>query len=242
MVRSINKALLACTAIFVLTGTLLAQPAAKIVGPKEAPAGELVVLSSTGSTGDNLRWVKPEGLQTLQVGCSLLDTQVVFATTKPGVYKFALIVADKEARIDYVEHTVTIGGSVKPPPVDDPVDPIKPPPVDPSPTKWTTLQAASKTSADRLGDATTRSKLKAAVAAVALEIDGRCSAGQCPTLDAAKEMVRKAIEQTLLSRTAPSAFVDWTQWRKANQAELDRLGIVDCKDYLAAVRAIASGL
>lgn len=27
-----------------------------------------------------------------------------------------------------------------------------------------------------------------------------------------------------------------------NQAELDRLGIVDCKDYLAAVRAIGSGL
>lgn len=241
MIRSINKMLLTCATIFVLTGTLLAQPSAKIVGPKEAPTGELVVLSSTGSTGDNLKWVKPEGLQTLQVGCALLDTQVVFATTKPGQYKFMLIVADKEARIDYVEHTVAIGGNIQPPPV-DPGDPIKPPPVDPSPTKWTSLQVASKTSADRVSDATTRSKLKAAIAAVALDISGRCELGQCPTVEAAKEQVRKAIEQTLLSRTGSSGLVDWTQWRKANQAELDRLGIVDCKDYLAAVRAIGSGL
>jgi hypothetical protein len=217
------------------------QPAAKIVGPTEAPAGELVVLSSTGSTGDNLKWVKPDGLQTLQVGCSLLDTQMVFATTKPGAYKFMLIVADKEARIDYIEHTVTIGGSVKPPPV-DPEEPVNPPPVDPSPTKWTSLQNASKASADRMNDAGTRSKLKAAIAAVALDISGRCDAGQCPTVDAAKDQVRKAIEQTLLARTGSSALIDWTQWRKANQAELDRLGIVDCKDYLAAVRAISSGL
>ena len=217
------------------------QPAAKIVGPTEAPAGELVVLSSTGSTGDNLKWVKPDGLQTLQVGCSLLDTQMVFATTKPGAYKFMLIVADKEARIDYIEHTVTIGGSVKPPPI-DPEEPVNPPPVDPSPTKWTSLQNASKASADRMNDAGTRSKLKAAIAAVALDISGRCDAGQCPTVDAAKDQVRKAIEQTLLARTGSSALIDWTQWRKANQAELDRLGIVDCKDYLAAVRAISSGL
>jgi len=217
-----------------------AQPAAKIVGPKEAPAGELVVLSSTGSTGDNLKWVKPEGLQTLQVGCSLLDTQVVFATTKPGVYKFMLIVADKEARIDYVEHTVTIGGSVKPPPV-DPGDPIKPP-VDPSPTKWANLQSISKATADRMVDASTRSKLKASIAATVLDLEGRCAAGQCPTLDAAKDAVRKSIEQTLLSRTGSSALIDWTQWRKANQAELDKLGVVDVVDYLAAAKAISSGL
>ena len=241
MIRSINKALLAFTAVMMLTGSIFAQPAAKIVGPTEAPAGELVVLSSTGSTGDNLKWVKPEGLQTLQVGCSLLDTQVVFATTKPGAYKFMLIVADKEARIDFIEHTVTIGGSVKPPPV-DPGDPVKPPPVDPSPTKWTSLQNASKASADRLNDSATRSQLKAAIAAVALDISGRCDAGQCPTLEAAKDQVKRAIEQTLLLRTGSSARIDWTMWRKANQAELDRLGIVDCKDYLAAVRAIGSGL
>ncbi len=241
MIRSINKALLAFTAVMMLTGSIFAQPAAKIVGPTEAPAGELVVLSSTGSTGDNLKWVKPEGLQTLQVGCSLLDTQVVFATTKPGAYKFMLIVADKEARIDFIEHTVTIGGSVKPPPV-DPGDPVKPPPVDPSPTKWTSLQNASKASADRMNDSGTRSKLKAAIAAVALDISGRCDVGQCPTVEAAKDQVKRAIEQTLLARTGPSAQLDWTQWRKANQAELDRLGIVDCKDYLAAVRAIGSGL
>ena len=55
MIRSINKALLAFTAVMMLTGSIFAQPAAKIVGPTQAPAGELVVLSSTGSTGDNLK-------------------------------------------------------------------------------------------------------------------------------------------------------------------------------------------
>ena len=239
MIRSINKALLAFTAVMMLTGSIFAQPAAKIVGPTEAPAGELVVLSSTGSTGDNLKWVKPEGLQTLQVGCSLLDTQVVFATTKPGAYKFMLIVADKEARIDFIEHTVTIGGSVKPPPV----DPDKPPPVTPpSPTKWSNLQSISKSTADRMVDASTRSKLKASIAATVLDLEGRCAAGQCPTLDAAKDSVRKSIEQTLLARTGSSALIDWTQWRKANQAELDKLGVVDVVDYLAAAKAISSGL
>ena len=93
-----------------------------------------------------------------------------------------------------------------------------------------------------MNDSSTRSKLKAAIAAVALDLAGRCEVGQCPTVEAAKDQVRKAIEQTLLSRTGSSALIDWTQWRKANQGELDRLGIVDCKDYLAAVRAIGSGL
>jgi len=37
-------------------------------------------------------------------------------------------------------------------------------------------------------------------------------------------------------------LIDWTPWRKANQNELDRLGLVDVKDYLMAVRAIGSGL
>ena len=51
--------------------TSFAQPVAKITGPKESPPGEMVVLSSTGSTGDNLKWIKPEGLQTHQVGCAV---------------------------------------------------------------------------------------------------------------------------------------------------------------------------
>jgi len=214
-----------------LASLSFAQPSAKIVGPTEAPAGELVVLSSTGSLGDNLIWVKPEGMQSLSVGCSLLDTQVVFATTKPGKYEFWLIVADKAAKIDYARHTVEIKGSVQPPPVN-------PPPVDPPPgTKWDNLKTLSASNATKIADNTTRSRLKAAIAATLLEFESAV-----PALDAAKDAVRKSIELTLLSRTGASALIDWTPWRKANQNELDRLGLVDVKDYLSAVKAIGSGL
>lgn len=223
-------------AVCLFSSVASAQPVAKIVGPKESPAGEMVVLSSTGSTGDNLKWIKPDNLQTLQVGCTLLDTQVVFATSKVGTYKFVLIVADKEARIDYVEHTVTVG-TPKPTPGEP-----DPKPDQPSPGKWNDLQASSKAVADRLSDPTTRSKLKAGIAATILDIEGKCASGNCPTLQAAQGQVRMAIEAALLARTGASAQVDWVSWRKSNQDELNRLGLVDLKDYLAAVKAMGGGL
>jgi len=223
--------------------TSFAQPVAKITGPKESPPGEMVVLSSTGSTGDNLKWIKPEGLQTLQVGCAVLDTQVVFATNKPGVYKFVLIVADKQAAIDYVEHTVTIGTPGNGPgPVPGPAPNPTPAPNPSDPSRWSGLQNISKEGADRINDAATRSKLKATIAAVVLDIDSKCAAGQCPTVDAAKDQVRRSIEATLLTRLGPSAKIDWSLWRKANQTELDRVGLADIKDYVAALKSIGSGL
>lgn len=238
--RSIVKLLSVLLLIATLSGPAFCQPVAKIVGPKESPAGEMVVLSSTGSTGDNLKWIKPDNLQTLQVGCTLLDTQVVFATSKVGTYKFVLIVADKEARIDYVEHAVTVG-TPKPTPGEPDPKP-DPKPDQPSPGKWNDLQASSKAVADRLNDPTTRSKLKAGIAATILDIEGKCASGNCPTLQAAQGQVRMAIEAALLARTGASAQVDWVSWRKSNQDELNRLGLVDLKDYLAAVKAMGSGL
>lgn len=240
MIRSINKTLLSLVVLLVLTGNLLAQPQAVIVGPTETPPGEMVVLSSKGSVGDNLEWIKPEGLQTLSVGCSLLDTQVVFATTKVGKYEFWLIVADKEAKISYKRHVVEVKG--KSPPVDDP--PIDEPddPVPPNPTKWSNLSTISKSGADKLNDNDTRSKLKSRVSATVMQLESLCAAGTCPTLDAAKDSVRKTIEAVLLTRVGPSAQIDWTLWRRGNQAEIDKLGLVDVKDYIAAVKAIYGGL
>jgi hypothetical protein len=201
----------------------------------------LVVLASTGSTGDNLVWVRPDTIQTVQAGCTLLDTQIFFSTTRPGKYEFWLIAADKEARISYAKHVVEIGGSIiQPPPVDP--DPTDPPPEQPNPAKWLKLQEASKSNADKLNDATTRSRLKSSIAATILAIDSKCESGQCPTLTEAKALVLKSIESVLLSRSGQSAMIDWTPWRKGNQAELDRLGLVDTKDYSSALKAIAAGL
>jgi len=207
---------------------------AKIVGPSVAPAGELVVLSSTGSMGDNVVWVRPDTIQTVQAGCSILDTQIFFSTTKPGKYEFMLIAADKTAAIAYAKHTVTIGKPVvEPPPVDPP--PVDPPP--PNPAKWAGLVDISKTSADKLNDVQTRSKLKAAIAAAVIDIEEKS-----PPLAEAKEQVKRTIELTLLARTGKSQLVDWTMWRRGNQIELDRVGLVDTKDYIGAVKAIAAGL
>lgn len=225
--------------VLLLASPVFAQPEAKIVGPKTAPAGELVVLSSNGSKGDNLVWVRPDTIQTVQAGCSLLDTQIFFSTTKAGKYEFWLIAADKEAKISYARHVVDVQGSIVSPP-DGPTDPT---PVDPvNPAKWLKLQESSKANADKLNDATTRSRLKSSIAAVILSIDSKCEAGQCPILADAKAQVLKAIETTLVSRTGSSAMIDWTNWRKGNQLELDRIGLTDTKDYSAALKAIASGL
>jgi hypothetical protein len=45
-----------------------------------------------------------------------------------------------------------------------------------------------------------------------------------------------------LARAGKSKLVDWTMWRRGNQIELDRVGLVDTKDYIGAVKAIAAGL
>lgn len=238
MIRTLNKSLLSVVALLIISGGLLAQPVAKIVGPTQAPAGELVVLSSQGSTGDNLVWVRPETIQSALVGCTVLDTQVFFSTTKVGKYEFMLIAADKEAKISYVRHTVEIkaggGGS---PPTDPPVDPQPP-----NPAKWAGLVDISKQSAERLNDPPTRARLKSSIAATIVGIQSRCEANQCPTLTEAKALVLTAIESVLLGRTGASTQIDWTAWRKGNQNELDRLGLVDLNDYIGAVKAIASGL
>lgn len=224
-----------------LASLAFAQPSAKIAGPESTPPGEMVVLTSVGSVGDNLVWIKPSDLQTLQVGCSLLDTQVVFATSKPGRYEFWLIAADKEARIDYARHVVEVkaGGSTPPhPPTNPPTNPPQDPPTTPpSDSKWDGLKAASKANADKANDATTRSKLKAAIAALVLDLSDRL-----PPLGDAKVTYLKEVEAVLLLRSGASLAADWVSWRKGNQAELDRLGIVDTRDYINAIRAIGGGL
>lgn len=220
-----------------LAGISYGQPVAKIVGPTTAPAGELVVLSSQGSSGDNLVWVRPDSIQTVQAGCTTLETQIFFATTKAGKYEFMLLAADREARINYVRHTVEILGSiVQPPPVDPP--PVTPP----NPAKWAGLVEVSKQGADRLLDGTTRTRLKSSLAATILAIQSKIEAGQAPTLQEAKLLVLSSIESVLLGRTGASASVDWSTWRKGNQNELEKQGLVDLTDYVLAVKAIASGL
>lgn len=226
-----------------LVQVVVAQPKAVIVAPTVTEPGELTVVSSTGSVGDNLTWIRPEGLTTVEAGCELLDSQLFFSTAKEGVYEFILIVADKESRIDFARHSVKVVkgggiGPVDPPPVDPPTQPT-PAPVPPN--KWTELKTLSKSGADRVGDNEIRPLIRNAISEALTRIESQCAVQQCPTLDEAKSQVSAAIDRVLLSRA--SRFADWAaNWREPNAAEVQRVRVIDLKDYIEAAKAIREGL
>jgi hypothetical protein len=222
-----------------LSAPLAAQPVAKIVGPTQSPPGELTALSSTGSSGDNLLWIKPEGLTVMQAGCEMMDQQLFFATTKEGVYEFILIVADKSASISYAKHSVTVGKPlVVPPPGDGP----PPPPVDPGPTpgKWGGLVGVSKAGADKVNDPVTRKSLKDGIDSRIAFLKSMCDAGKCPGLSQAQSEVTAAIDSVLLMRQ--NRFSAWDEWRRGNNAHLKEKTVTNMPDYLEAIKAISAGL
>lgn len=219
----------------------LAEVNAVIDGPETGNPGDLIVLDGGQSTGDGHRWIIPEGLQTLACG-SAGPGQLAFASGTAGAYTFGLIVADKEASIDYVTHTVTIAGSL---PVPDP-DPTPDPDPDPTPTPVPELEQIEKLSAEsaaRLADSTTAKSIAEAITLVETEIDAMCSRGQCPGLDATKSMMVAAIERKLLERRGASRSVNWLDgWRKPINEAISRLQITDVPTYRAVMRAVAAGL
>lgn len=221
-----------------LATSLLAQTKAVIDGPESALPGELVVLNSDKSTGDNHKWITPEGISTAQAGCDSIKSQVFFATPRPGKYTFVLIVTDKEANIEYDSHTVEIkSADPQPDPKPDPTDPVTPP---------TVLQQLEKLSRDnslRLNDAPTRSALQSRLQAAIDDINAKCAAMQCPTLPAAQLQIQKAIESVLLLRKGNSRDALWLDgWRVPNNQLMASIKIESSKQYAAAVQAIANGL
>jgi hypothetical protein len=221
----------------VLTSLAIAQPKAVIDGPKSGATGDLIVLDGSQSVGDGHRWVMPTGLQTLGCGADAGPGQIAFASGKPGIYTFQLIVADKTAAIDYVMHTVTIGGAT---------GPVEPDPVDPTPTpvpELEKLEKLSTESASRLADTPTAKAIASAILAVDQHIESMCNSGQCPGLDAAKAMMVGGIENALSARPRTSLRVNWLDgWRKPMDAAIKSLNPKDVPTYRATMRAVASGL
>lgn len=225
--------------------TSLADVNAVISGPTTASPGDLVVLDGGQSTGDGHRWIIPEGLQTLACG-SAGPGQLAFASGKAGAYTFGLIVADKEASIDYVTHTVTIAGSLpQPDPTPDP-EPDPQPEPDPEPTpvpELEKIERLSQESASRLADDTTAKGLAEAILLVEREIDLMCSRGQCPGLSATKAMMVAAIEDRLGRRRGASLNANWLEgWRRPVNEAINRLNAADVPTYRAIMRAVAAGL
>jgi len=220
----------------ILAGVCYGQPKAVIDGPTSGATGDLVVLDGSQSVGDGHKWVMPAGLQTL--GCDVATGvgQIAFASGRPGAFTFVLIVADKTAAIDYVTHTVTIGGS-------GPVDPPDPPDVPTPVPDLKKLEDLSYESASRLADAATAKGLADSILAVDAQIAGLCARGQCPGLQSAQSMMVSAIERRLSERRGASLNVNWLAgWRKPINDALAKLQGVDVPKYQAAMRAIASGL
>jgi hypothetical protein len=229
-----------------LVSISLGQTKAVIEGPDNALPGELVVLNSNTSVGDSHRWIVPEGISTAQAGCDAIKSQVFFATPRSGKYTFILIVADKQANIEYDSHTVEIKAVNAPDP--PPVKPVDPPPTDPTdpvtpPTQLQQLTKLSKDNSLRLNDEVTRKALADTLTLVVNDINAKCAAMQCPTLPAAQRQVQSAIESVLLQRRGTSRDALWLNgWRIPNNQLMASFRIESSKQYAATVQAIVDGL
>lgn len=218
-----------------VASTAFAQVDAVIQGPAESLIGDLVVLNSGGSVGDNKVWMVDPAVSGRTIECA--DT-LAFAVGTPGRYEFTLVVADKNADIDFARHVVTIrASSTIPPPVDpDPNDPnpTDPPPVVPPDTK--ALTELSRTKASALSD-------NATATALADSLKQACETSKSKTLTEAKASVSSAFEATMLARVGSSRDKDWLRtWRMPINEAIDQRNPTDTAQYLALIVAVEHGL
>jgi hypothetical protein len=222
-----------------LCGSVFGQASAVIEGPEKALPGELVVLNSFKSSGENYKWIAPEGISTAQAGCTGIESQIFFATPRTGSYTFLLIVTDKTAAIEYARHTVVIGNPIAPePPPELPTDP----PVT-NPGDFAKLTQLGKDNANRLNDAATKTSLAKSLRQVVNAMKSECANMRCPTLQSAQSRFVKAIEDTLLQRQGSSRNVNWEEgWRVPNAKYLATQTFTSSAKYLEACEAITKGL
>ena len=223
--------------LWLVASIAVAQTTALIDGPTVALPGELVVLNSAKSVGDNHKWITPEGLSTAQAGCDAINSQVFFATPKIGKYEFILIVSDKLATIEFARHTVEVKQltAPEPPPI------VTPPPANPG--EFAALRDLSRVYSVRLNDSSTRAALATNLKATLTSLKSQCAAGQCPTLSGAQAIVVRSIEDTLLARARQSRNADWEAgWRSPNNALIATYQITTVPRYLDAIDALATGL
>jgi hypothetical protein len=230
------KTFLTFAAILSFCSVAFAQVEAIIVAPDKALPGELVVLNSSKSKGDNHKWITPEGISTAQAGCTAIDSQVFFATPRAGSYTFYLIVSDKTAAIDYAKHTVVIGDSASPKP-----DPELPPT---QPGDFAKLTQISRANSLALNDSKTRASLLASLKPVVAQLKALCDSNQCPTLAAAQSRFVGTMEAVLLARPrGPSRDANWEEvWRVPNARFISDANITSVTKGIEAYDAIVKGL
>lgn len=208
--------------LFFLCSTCFAQPKAVITGPSTGNTGDLVVLSTTGSIGDNFAWITPENLQTLVCG---EGKDLAFSSGKSGSFRFILIATDREASIHFTSHTVVIG-KLEPPKPPDPPDP--PDPVSDLEEISRQYKPGSEPQVAALIVKNIRSTSN-------FIVSGLLSVEDAATLYQAN------ISNALALRPRGSQ-ADWESWRKAVEAEFDSLAPETVKELTIYYEQVARGL
>lgn len=227
-----TPSLLSCDGITAPTtqeSTLSVPVKAVIKGPTEVLAGTLLFLSNEDAVGDNKVWLITDELKQQSASCG---SNIFFAIPKPGKYQFGLIVANREAQIDYAWHTVTVlpfPGT--PPTTDPPTGPVDPPPS----SLLQEITAASREGVTKLSDPTTAVALREALTAVLPQLS--------PSLPEAQRQATTAIETTLLFRSPVSRTKDWLNlWRVPIQNVIKKSPPQTTDDYRKMVQAMIAGL
>ena len=194
--------------------TSQAEVLAIIKAPTQVNVGDLVVLDSSDSLGDNQKWV----IDSRAEGRYLeLEKRIVFAIGTPGVYSFQLIVADTSAAIDQTKHDVTVGTPTGP-------VPPTPPPTPPAPPTDTSVLDAVKAATRSVNDPQTAQALRQALISLPEKTPGA---------------VQMKIAEVLLTRSPASQKIDWLSlWRKPVNDAIDKAQM----PYDKAIEQIIKGL
>lgn len=217
--------------LLLLLPSFLFAAEARIEGPEAAKPGDLVVLSTADSKGDNFVWIVPQGIQTITCDGS---KQIAFATATPGTLRFILVVADKEADISYAEHTVIIGVPRDPGPGKPTPAPEQPEPERPAGFESTSREFAPD-------DTETKTAIIASVLGATKSIKAQCDSGVCPALPQAMNIYQRSIQDALASRPRGDQN-DWTGWRNALEIKFVEFDPTDLDSIIAAYKAVVDGL
>lgn len=159
---------------------------------------------------------------------SKLRPNTWFLFGNPGKYSITVIESDPEKGLDFIDAKFTIQGSTEP---DEPDKPIDPPAGD-----FVAITKASKDTADKLNDPTTRSALKTAYSSTIPLMKDK-------TYEECRTLVVTARFSVLNARQGLSRTIDWESWKIAVDIELKKLvNPGDSNRYIKAVEAIVAGL
>jgi len=205
-------------------------PKAVIKGPTEVLAGTLLFLSNEEAIGDNKIWMIDDELKSQSASCG---SSIFFAIPKPGKYTFGLVVANKEAQIDYTFHTILVKSQPGTPPSTE-----QPPSTFPTPPTSPLLQEitrVSKLGVTSLNDPPTASALQQALTNQLQTLS--------TSLPEAKSQVASTIETVLLFRGPTSRTKDWLNlWRKPVQNSIEKSPPQNTAEYKQVLLAMIEGL